>query len=1013
MDEILDGFQGGFNGSHKRRKALRKLEALVSSVSLTPVDCQKLLCGHGKKKQGLVHLCGMVKKPDISTSCMLLVDRLQRDIPSFKTELSKVPIDKLVQMNLNSHVLFGPPTQQVAYMCVHLVMDYQMLSSGNVELDMLLTDDDAHDMYIEWESTLVPVAPAVITVEPPVPTEPEPERKTVFGSMMESFNDVNNKGEIRPLSSPANSPTAPLCDIISDPLGIVYTDIEEMQLETESMMQTFTHGLSEKQLQESEILFKISEADLERKRSILTSSSDFDPSLFLYKVHRETKLKDLVVGIKHLEQNSEDRKKGLKQLVLENFDEFVQSRQTIGHIHSLITPEISKQVRSKTKRSGKESRSLSKEVDAALDSALDIVNVEFLPLLERRKRVRKLRRSVEMLGRLEHLWTLPQQVRTLMHSEHWIEAVIEFDKICSHLSVIDVSRNKGGVFHEALNDLEKCGEELIDSLTKIFSVTPSNKSILRPSDALSLLLELRDNIPPNSPLFSTVDGDNDPYALLAHQQQSLAHHEISKFTTGNTRDLIKNAGSTAFAFIGVWSEGRVCIDPSSEGRGEHIFDVLNRQQHSDILTKPTKPISSRMKRTGSTDLLFDIRKRTAANCSLEILKFRRECSDNMSLEIQLSYASMVAILFERMEGNDEMLREGLIEVLGVTAKFIQYGAYQSASFAQARQSDDAACVLYTLITQYLRLYFENKLKSFHEIERSNVYMDKDPPQFCYMESSRKLIHGLLIDVSVLLNSADATLLLDHDFLDTVSALLNDEFIKCIERIPAWCKQLNVGIEEIPILFSDTSYIRTVLLPDLRSQMLELFSLPLSNDAKQLELDSHLSRLEASLMAQYVQQKGQGLKVFVDKAIGFDKGIETWNDPPTYIRPYSLDIISHFVNVVAECSQRIGPQGTQLLLNGLTQRLALCFSLAVESEIAEILCLQSFPGAVHQLELEIHFLRHVLHDYQTQAASDAFDAVLETILHEASGTIPQEYLSLIADMEARSHLLVSALGNSTF
>jgi len=173
----------------------------------------------------------------------------------------------------------------------------------------------------------------------------------------------------------------------------------------------------------------------------------------------------------------------------------------------------------------------------------------------------------------------------------------------------------------------------------------------------------------------------------------------------------------------------------------------------------------------------------------------------------------------------------------------------------------------------------------------------------------------------------------------------------------------------------------------------------------------LQKLEDKLMAQYVQQNGHGLKSLVNESVMVPMRID-WQYPPVMVRQYTMDVLSHLVHVVAECSFRVGELGTRRLICGLMHRLALIYSIAISAAVADGFDPSNARGFAMQLRAEISFLRTVLVSFETRKASDAFASAL-SFLHTEK-PVPESnetetLIALVQDAAHRAALIIRALG----
>lgn len=68
--------------------------------------------------------------------------------------------------------------------------------------------------------------------------------------------------------------------------------------------------------------------------SILLNSPNFDARLCLRLVHQYTSYEDLIRAVEHLKMSFESRKSVLKLLVRENFDRFVNAKNSIDAVYA-------------------------------------------------------------------------------------------------------------------------------------------------------------------------------------------------------------------------------------------------------------------------------------------------------------------------------------------------------------------------------------------------------------------------------------------------------------------------------------------------------------------------------------------------------------------------------------------------------------------------------------------------------------------------------------------------------
>jgi len=824
------------------------------------------------------------------------------------------------------------------------------------------------------------------------------------------------------------------------------------------------------------------------KPSILPSVESFDPSLFLWRVHKDSSLQKLVKGLKVLESDNADQRGRMKQLVQENFDEFVHSRNTIGQIQDLIRQEA---LPVNSRASGRPADSHTIRVDRALEAALQTANEHFEPLLEKRRRVRKLKRAAEMLQRVEYLWKLPQELRNLMNENKWIAAVIEFSNAGHHLALLTKIEDENtdatsSFYRDALKDLENCGVQLCEEISAKMTArsdllsSKSQGATIEPlqhkqmdrltcTEALSLLLELRDHVPRESRIFQMLDQERDPFLVLARAQQEHACIALESLDDRNPKKALRTAGDILRDYLWIWEDARVCLDPASASSGvEHIFEVNRRKKEDtiDFQEEDNKPapllrrhgsVSSsgshssagnadldemksnrarrpnwKISRNGSTDLLFDIRKRSAANCSIKDLGERRKASDEMAYYVAAPYIAFVRKIIEKNLERSATLAvaHDQIEEVLVDVKFMKaLGTLNAIAHASKRigTSSDPISALEALVLTFIeRRFIEVETLTKEELETSSgaglppqVSGRRDSlPQLTFVIDTLHEQRQALLDVRALIRSKEGVMFWRNAAVEKFAQAVSNGIFKSMNNLIQWVKKKakSASMETIAVVFADVHHLRISYMLQLKSLLAQVISSSakfLADDSEiplLQSLDENLTQVENSLMAQYVQQNGQGLKAFVDEA--FEAGTpEDWPNPPIAVRQYALDILLHLVKVVADCSSRVSTEGSRLLLQGLVERLGLVFSVAISSaqEMLSSSTSEMSEGIKLQVQTEIMFLRKVLRSYETGKAKSAFEVCLAQlgVSSEQSGDVKSHVEALAQDALFKSKSISKA------
>eukprot|EP00516_Mucochytrium_quahogii_P003435 CAMPEP_0203758326 /NCGR_PEP_ID=MMETSP0098-20131031/11082_1 /ASSEMBLY_ACC=CAM_ASM_000208 /TAXON_ID=96639 /ORGANISM=" , Strain NY0313808BC1" /LENGTH=1303 /DNA_ID=CAMNT_0050650679 /DNA_START=159 /DNA_END=4070 /DNA_ORIENTATION=- len=1283
IDDFLDGIQLGattaFSVGSKRRKAISKFAHFYfghEQPELSPSQVELVLLGDfgasgnfgvgsssrgkGGKRTGLIQLCGLVRRkkgssmPQLNQSASAGIDFLDKVVnvemehPSnalFRETFVKLSLEMLSKMCLDLHVM--QRSRKAAFRLVLAVLKYHRINQRELEkmenyepilLGQLLQNDDAHDLYVEWEAEDEMAISTDNESQPPEEwdhvmmegnsdddDDAENTTKNLLAAVMEesikensganASNDIVTDGTFKsdgkisdplglrsedirtldqsisasmrrkkqsfspnaafgmpPLSAPSAAPEKPKLLLRQtsskrlfksflrktksgtgkDETGSVDSGgsgagtkaalsppvsptAQRKLAKTESRVleEIYLASKAGKQSQEAQDTPKVFSTQTQSKFvkkniSILPVSEKFDPALFLYTVHRDASLRELIRGLRHLEKESEDHKGRMKSLVLENFNEFVHCRHTIDHIQELmqkeapVTPQVQKQKSAQPYRKGRRGRpvtppsqqdlSRTAKVEVTLEDAIGTVGSHFTPLLEKRKRIRKLRRAAEMLSRLEYLWKLPHQLRDLMSANRYIEAVIEFSNVGHHLGLLgeDQAAEKlssktrdSTFFKDTVQDLEACGLQMCETLTKILTqpiefdesssiriktnLALEQEGHLLSTDALSLLLELRDHVPKTSKIYAKLSDDKDPFLMLQTSQQKHSQEVLEKITestSSNLAELLKRGGFVALEYLVIWEQARNSIDPSSASSGkEHIFDVLSRvnenggdetvhqisernigvetlldnDDEDDDMLNEQQNFAQDKRRSGSTDLLFDIRKRFAANCTLADLAERLKSSDSMAMEILGSFIKLVASLIKRSlnlahisteENHSHNTPLALVKrAMKVIFKMQRMGALTAAGYAYKRKlrklqementEETEKCIkdlegkqVYPVIEKIVsdltrrsldalvKLVEERRKKQDEDAEQWEMYEaihnqhgDVDMPQMPFVLFMVTNIFSTMDEIKEYVRQTKTVSFWSKSFLERQVKTCSTTLIRCLSLICEWIelKSEGAGSEMIPLLFSDCRYSRVQYMEHV--QRLLKSSIDPSMDPHPQEsvkgIFEKFIELETALMARYVQLKGKGLKAIIDEALEFENNINDWPNPPTMVRHYTLDLLMHFVNVVAECSHRVGEDGTKQLIEGLTTRLSTIYFMAIV-QLEERGIFLSSIGAVTQLELELVFIQKSLKPYSVTEAEENFQSARE-ILEQAPGKKPvSSQQHLVDDMLEKSGMLVKSL-----
>ncbi|XP_008784153.2 exocyst complex component SEC5A-like isoform X2 [Phoenix dactylifera] len=220
--------------------------------------------------------------------------------------------------------------------------------------------------------------------------------------------------------------------------------------------------------------------DPSTREKVTYSSSNFDPKVFLSRVHQETSAADLESGALTLKTDLRGRTVQKKQLVKENFDCFVSCKTTIDDIESKL-----RQIEEDPEGAG------TAHLHQTTQNISAVANRAFEPLFERQVQAEKIRSVQGMLQRFRTLFNLPSAIRGSISKGEYDLAVREYRKAKSIVLPSHV-----GILKRVLEEVEKVMQEFRGMLYK--SMEDPKLDLADLENIARLLLELE---PDSDPLW--------------------------------------------------------------------------------------------------------------------------------------------------------------------------------------------------------------------------------------------------------------------------------------------------------------------------------------------------------------------------------------------------------------------------------------------------------------------------------------------------------------------------------
>ncbi|XP_042416206.1 exocyst complex component SEC5B-like [Zingiber officinale] len=253
---------------------------------------------------------------------------------------------------------------------------------------------------------------------------------------------------------------------VLDPLGLGVIDNKSLKLITDASVSS---PLSRER---SESL------DPSIRDKVTYSSPNFDPKIFLSRVHQDTSAADLEAGALTLKADLKGRTQEKKQLVKENFDCFISCKTTIDDIQSKL-----RQIEEDPEGAG------TARLYESTQNISQVANRAFQPLFERQVQAEKIRSVQGMLQRFRTLFNLPSSIRGSIAKGEYDLAVREYRKAKSIVLPSHV-----GILKRVLEEVEKVMQEFRMMLYK--SMEDPELDLADLENIVRLLLELEPSSDP-------------------------------------------------------------------------------------------------------------------------------------------------------------------------------------------------------------------------------------------------------------------------------------------------------------------------------------------------------------------------------------------------------------------------------------------------------------------------------------------------------------------------------------
>ncbi|CAM6105264.1 unnamed protein product [Calypogeia fissa] len=270
---------------------------------------------------------------------------------------------------------------------------------------------------------------------------------------------------------------APRGEELLDPLGLGLINVKSLALvrDKRDAYQNGKAGSNEFESGEEETA-PVRDSSLREK--VMYHSENFDPKVFLARIHKNTGASDLEAGEGALKTDLQLCKEQLKKLVKENFDCFISCKNTIDDIHSKL-----QQIEADPEGAG------TVHLSNSIQSVDVVAKRAFGPLLERQAQAERIRSVQGMLQRFRTLFNLPSIIRGNISKGEFDLAIRDYKKAKSLVQYTHV-----GILSRVLEEVDKIVQEFKDTLYKTMENPNVENSQLEIT--IRLLLELEPDSDP-------------------------------------------------------------------------------------------------------------------------------------------------------------------------------------------------------------------------------------------------------------------------------------------------------------------------------------------------------------------------------------------------------------------------------------------------------------------------------------------------------------------------------------